>query len=92
MLDMVLDRMTKFYVRLKPTKCSFGMNAVEFLGHIFDKNGVHLSEKKVQGIRDFPIPRSVLAVRSSVGMVNYLLFQRFYSIFIILFTTFEGAN
>ena len=30
MLDMVLDRMAKFNVRLKPAKCSFGMISVEF--------------------------------------------------------------
>jgi len=72
MLDLVLDRMAKFNVRLKPSKCSFGMTSVEFLGHIFDEYGVHLSDKRVQGIQDLPIPTSVSAVRSFVGMVNYL--------------------
>ena len=71
MLDMVLDRMTKFNVRLKPSKCLFGMTSIEFLGRIFDENGVYLSEQRVQGIRDLPILTSVLAVRSFVGMVNY---------------------
>ena len=50
MLDMILDRMVKFNVRLKPSKCSFVMTSVEFLGHIFDENGVNLSEKRVQEI------------------------------------------
>ena len=59
MLDMVLDRMAKFNVRLKPSKFSFGMTSVEFLGHIFDENGVNLSEKRVQGILDLPILTSV---------------------------------
>ena len=71
MLYMVLTRMANFNVRLKPSKCSFGMTSVEFLGHIFDEHGVHLSEKRVQGIQDLPIPTSVSAVRSFVGMVNY---------------------
>ena len=39
MLDLALDRMAKFNVRLKPSKCSFGMTSVEFLGHIFDEYG-----------------------------------------------------
>ena len=56
MLDMVLDRMAKFNVRLKLSKCLFGMTSVEFLGHFFDENGVYLSEKRVKGIRDLPIP------------------------------------
>ena len=39
MLDLVLDRMAKFNVRLKPSKCSFGMTSVEFLVHIFTSMG-----------------------------------------------------
>ena len=72
MLDLVLDRMPKFNVRLKPSKCSFGMTSVEFLGHIFDEYGVHLSDKRVQGIKDHPIPTSVSAVRSCFGMSSRL--------------------
>jgi len=44
---------------------------LEFLGHIFDEYGVHLSDKRVQGIKDLPVPTSVSAVRNFVGMVNY---------------------
>ena len=32
MLDLVLDRMAKFNVRLKSSKCSIGMTSVESLG------------------------------------------------------------
>ena len=37
MLDMILGRMAYFNVHLKPSKCSFGMTSVEFLGHILIK-------------------------------------------------------
>ena len=36
--------------------------SVKFLGHIFDENKVH-------GVQDIPIPTSVSAVRSFVGML-----------------------
>ena len=49
----------------------FGMTLVEFLGHIFDQKGVHLSDKRVKGIQDITIPTSVSAIRSFVRMVNY---------------------
>ena len=71
MLDTVLGRMAYFNIRLKPSKCSFGMTSVEFLGHIFDQNCVYLSDKRVRGIQDIPIPTSVSSIRSFVGMVNY---------------------
>ena len=63
--------MADFNVRLKPSKCSFGMQSIEFLGHIFDENGVKLSDFSVQVIRDVPEPTSVKGVRSFIGMVNY---------------------
>jgi cleavage and polyadenylation specificity factor subunit 1 len=70
-LELVLAEMVAFNVRLKPSKCYFGMESIEFLGHIFDQNGVRLSDARVQGIRDLPEPTSVKAVRSFIGMVNY---------------------
>ena len=53
-LDRVLSQMAKFNVRLKPSKCFFGMTSIEFLGHVFDKNGVKMSDSRVQGINDLP--------------------------------------
>ena len=63
--------MAHFNVRLKSRQCFFGMTSVEFLGHIFDEHDVHLSDKRVRGIQDIPIPTSVSAIRSFVAMVNY---------------------
>jgi hypothetical protein len=70
-LDQILSRMAAFNVRLKPSKCSFGMQSIEFLGHIFDENGVKLSNSCVHGIRDLLEPTSVKGFRSFIGMVNY---------------------
>ena len=69
--DNPVSNPAAFNVRLKPSKCSFGMQSIEFLGHIFDENGVTLSNSRVQGIRDLPEPTSVKGVRSFIGMVNY---------------------
>ena len=38
MLDMVLGKIVQFNVRLKPSKCFFGMTSVDVLEHIFDRN------------------------------------------------------
>jgi hypothetical protein len=61
----------EFNVRLKPSKCYFGMDHIEFLGHVFSEEGIQLSDERVQGIRQIPEPTSLKAVRSFVGMVNY---------------------
>ncbi len=70
-MDRVLSQMAKFNVQLKPSKCFFGMTSIEFLGHVFDKNGVKMSDSRVQGINDLPEPTSVKGVRSFIGMANY---------------------
>ena len=67
MLGMVFGRMAHVNIRLKLSKCS---TSVQFLGHIFDEHGMHLSDKTVRDSR-YPIPTSVSAIRSFVGMVNY---------------------
>jgi hypothetical protein len=67
----VLGTMASRNVRLKPSKCLFGMVEIEFLGHVFNEFGMHLSDARVQGIIDMPIPNSVKQVRSFIGMVNY---------------------
>jgi hypothetical protein len=71
LLDQILAKMVEANVRLKPSKCSFGMVSIEFLGHIFSKEGHYLSSSRIQGIVDMPEPTSVKGVRSFVGMVNY---------------------
>ena len=50
-LDLVLERMARFNVRLKPRKFFFGMASVEFLGHIFDEKGIVMSSTCIQGSR-----------------------------------------
>ena len=84
MLDMA-----KFNVRLKSSKCSFGMTSVEFLGHVFDKNGLHLSEKIVQGFRSSSYPNAGFG--SETFCWNGQLFQRFHSGSIILFTAIDRS-
>jgi hypothetical protein len=61
----------EYNVRLKPSKCSFGFEEVEFVGHIFNKMGYHMSDARKQGIIDMAAPTSVKQLRSFLGMVNF---------------------
>ena len=69
--DQILSKLVEFDVRLKPSKCCFGMDHIGFLGHVFSESSMELSDKKVQGIRQIPEPTSFNAVRSFVRVVNY---------------------
>jgi hypothetical protein len=70
-VDKVLERMAAANIRLKPSKCEFGVSEVTFLGHVFNAEGFRLSEARKAGIVNVPTPRSVSHVRSFVGMVQF---------------------
>ena len=39
-------------LRLRIRKCSFMQPSGELLGHVVDKNGVHVDDQKVENVRD----------------------------------------
>jgi hypothetical protein len=44
---------------------------VGYLGHVISEAGVAMDPSKVQAIRDWPVPRSVRAVRGFLGLAGY---------------------
>jgi len=56
---------------LKPEKCHFHKDKVEYLGVIVGKGQVKIDPVKVQGIMDWPIPTNLHEVRSFLGFGNY---------------------
>ena len=73
-LQLVLDRLLDAGMTLNKSKCEFGVDKVQFLGHIIDHEGIHAGPR-LQGIHDFPRPQNVKAVRSFLGLANQ--FARF---------------
>jgi hypothetical protein len=56
---------------VKRSKCSFGVDAVAYLGHTISAAGVAMDSAKVQAIHDWPQPRSARAVRGLLGLAGY---------------------
>ena len=71
----VLARLREHNLFLKPEKCYFDVNEVEFLGLIVKPDTLAMDPVKLQGIKDWPTPTSVKAVRSFVGFANF--YRRF---------------
>ena len=68
-LDALLNKISKAGMTLNREKCSFGSMKVEFLGFKISGDGIQAGEK-IQGIREFPVPDCVKAVRSFLGLIN----------------------
>jgi hypothetical protein len=67
----VLRRLKDYNLELKPKKCKFHREEVEFLGHIVGKNGVRISETKIKTIKEWATPKTVKDIQSFMGFVNF---------------------
>ena len=56
---------------IRPTKCLFGVNTVDFLGHLLEEGLIGLHEDNVTKIRDAPRPTTKKQVRSFMGLAGY---------------------
>ena len=56
---------------LKPEKCEFHRDKVEFLGFVVSTKGIQMSPDKVRDIREWPTPHNVKTVQSFLGFVNF---------------------
>src|ERR1700744_4766653 len=67
----VLQRLEKLDLYLKPSKCIFETNRVEFLGVILEKGTVTMDPVKVEGVAGWKQPTCVKDVRSFQGFCNF---------------------
>ena len=75
MVKKVLDRLAKHQPAVSVTKSVFHIKLVEFLGYIVATNGVTMSERKVESIKNWKPPRSVKKVQIFIGFANF--YRRF---------------
>ena len=68
---LVLDRLADFNVKLKSSKCKWGVEEVEFVGHVFNKKGYALSEERKKAVTILPQPTNLKQLRGLLGTVNY---------------------
>ena len=59
-------------LKLNKKKCEFGVDEIEFLGHIISKDGIRADPKKVKAITEMPEPTNVAELRRVLGMINFL--------------------
>ena len=71
----VLELLRSHKIYLKPSKCKWFQTQVEFLGHVVSDQGIQVDKKKVQAIRDFPVPSGEKELMSFLGAAGF--FRRF---------------
>lgn len=74
-LRLLFDRLRDANLTLKPSKCSFAVKQVKFLGHIVSKEGIQVNPAKTKAISTYPVPKTQTQLRSFLGAANY--YRRF---------------
>ena len=70
-LRLVFDRLREANLKLKPKKCRIFQSQVAYLGHIVSQEGVRTDPKKIESIKNWPIPCDTKGVRSFLGLASY---------------------
>ena len=70
-LRQVMERLDRAGLRLKPKKCNFVRERVEYLGHVISKHGIEVDSAKIEAVHSFPQPANLKALRSFLGLASY---------------------
>jgi len=70
-LELVLERLVRYNIKISLTKARLGMSSVQYLGHEFGARGVQPASSNVQALIDIPPPRTVAQLRSFCGVANF---------------------
>ena len=70
-LRTVFVRLVFHNIVLKPVKCFFGFEEVEWVGKVISSEGLKMSRKRTQSLLDFPLPVFFKQLKSFLGFVNY---------------------
>nr|GEW93702.1 putative reverse transcriptase domain-containing protein [Tanacetum cinerariifolium] len=74
-LKAILELIKKEELYAKFSKCEFWFPKVQFLGHVIDKQGIHVDPAKIESVKDWASPKSPTEIRQFLGLAGY--YQRF---------------
>ncbi|GJV83724.1 putative reverse transcriptase domain-containing protein [Tanacetum coccineum] len=74
-LKTILDLLEKEKLYAKFSKCEFWLKEVQFLGHVVNRDGIHVDPSKVESVKNWKTPESSTEIRSFLGLAGY--YQRF---------------
>ncbi|GFU83139.1 hypothetical protein TNCV_3737501 [Trichonephila clavipes] len=74
-LRTIFQRLSSYGLKLKISKCVFGVTELIFLGHLITPDGIKSLPDKVQVVLDYKQPETVGSLRKFLGLLNF--YRRF---------------
>jgi hypothetical protein len=71
-LHLVLQRFKEEGIKLRLKKCFFGLQEIEYLGYTVSGGKLSVSTKKVEDVKDWPVPKTQREVRIFVNFCKEL--------------------
>lgn len=56
--DMVLTRLSKFNLKVKPEKCQLFKEKLRYLGHHIPEKGISPEQGKIEAVMEWPVPKT----------------------------------
>ena len=66
-----MERLTAENLKLQTDKCEFLLPEVAYWGHIIDKEGIRPDPKKLEAVKNFPIPKNPKNIKPFLGLAGY---------------------
>jgi len=70
-LKWVMEILRTNQLFAKLSKCAFGKQEVEYLGHLISEEGVKADPAKITAMTNWPIPKTPKALRGFLGLTGY---------------------
>ena len=68
---MVFDHLKEHNLKLKPSKCEFFTNKINYLAHHISKNGIKPSHKNLKAMVECSPPQTYTKVQAFLGLVGH---------------------
>ena len=70
-LETVLTRFKEHGITVNPEKCKLGLEAIEYVGHVINRDGIHFTREKLDSVVNFPLPTTKRDLKAFICLVNY---------------------
>ena len=70
-IDLVFKWLEEFNLKIKPKKCHFFQHSIIFLRHVLSVEGISANPKKVEKVKNWPVPTNPKELQSFLGLASY---------------------